>query len=153
MALSFLYNPTPIVNAILIIFNQKYNYKTSKGKKIDQHKNPKIIAFSVLCQAFPWLFFGKVQGFGLDNSLNIIYWFSIATFFSIAFSLKEPKSVIDRKAINHKKLIFSSISLLVAFLFAESVYFISALVFKSDTFFSNSRWNSDCSNLDTRWSA
>ena len=48
---------------------------------------------------------------------------------------KEIKPIIDRKAINHKKIIGSSLSLLTAFLFAESVYFISALVFKSDTFF------------------
>lgn len=135
MALSFLYNPTPIVNAILITFNQKYNYKTYNGKKIDQHKNPKVIAFSVLCQAFPWLFFGKIQAFGIQNSLDIIYWFSVFTLLSILFSIKEIKPIIDRKTINHKQIIGSSLSLLTAFLFAESVYFISALVFKSDTFF------------------
>lgn len=75
MALSFLYNPTPIINAILITFNQKHNYKTYKSRKIDQHKNPKVIAFSVLYQAFPWLFFGKIQAFGIQNSLDVIYWF------------------------------------------------------------------------------
>lgn len=135
MGLSFLYNPTPIINAILITFNQKYNYKTYNGKKVDQHKNPKVIAFSLLCQAFPWLFFGKIQAFGMQNSLDIIYWFSVFTLFSILFSIKEIKPTIDSKTINHKRIIAPSLSLLTAFLFAESVYFISALVFKSDTFF------------------
>jgi MFS family permease len=135
MLISFLYNPTPVLNASLITYNQKNNYKIQNGRRVDKHQNPKMIAFSVLCQAFPWLFFGKIQEIGSSHFINFLFWFSLISLIIVVFLFKEPRLLFEKKSVNHKKIISFSIPLLFSFLLAESVYFISALEFGGNTFF------------------
>ncbi|CAM0116888.1 hypothetical protein [Rhabdochlamydiaceae symbiont of Dictyostelium giganteum] len=134
MLLAFAYNPTPIINASLISFHKNFFLKTSK--KNHSYQSPKLIAYSVLLQAFPWIFFGNFQNLGLENSINLIYYFSIISFIFSFILFKENKSY-NRNKKNATKggKIFKLYLVWISFLFAESVYFISALAFKGDTFF------------------